>query len=55
MLAKIIISSLLSDGNLFIIVPELNIRGRAFIFPTGHPNEADLKEAAEWAENIIKA
>jgi len=37
------------------VLGELNIRGRAFIFPTGHPNEADLREAAEWAENIIKA
>lgn len=37
------------------VIGELNVRGRAFIFPTGHPNEADLKEAAEWAENTIKA
>lgn len=37
------------------VLGELNVRGRAFIFPTGHPNEADLKEAAEWAENTIKA
>lgn len=37
------------------VLGELNIRGSAFIFPTGHPNEADLKEAADWAEIIIKA
>ena len=37
------------------ILGELNIRGRAFIFPTGHPNETDLKMATEWVEKIIKA
>lgn len=36
------------------VLSELNIRGKAFIFPTGHPDEADLKEAAQWSENIIK-
>jgi flavodoxin len=36
------------------VLGELNVRGKAFIFPTGHPNRADLKEAAEWVENIIK-
>lgn len=36
------------------VLGELNIRGKAFIFPTGHPNKADLKEAAQWSENIIK-
>jgi flavodoxin len=36
------------------VLGELNVRGKAFIFPTGHPNEADLKEAAEWVEYIIK-
>lgn len=36
------------------VLGELNIRGKAFIFPTGHPNEADLKEAVEWVENTIK-
>lgn len=25
------------------VLGEHNIRGRAFIFPTGHPNEADLR------------
>lgn len=36
------------------VLGELNLRGNAFIFPTGHPNEADLKEAAEWVENTIR-
>ncbi len=36
------------------VLGELNVRGKAFIFPTGHPNEADLKEAAEWVEKTIK-
>ena len=37
------------------VLGELNIRDKAFIFPTGHPNEADLNEAAEWVENTMKA
>ena len=37
------------------ILGELNIRGRAFIFPTGHPNEADLKMATEWVEKVSKS
>jgi flavodoxin len=45
---------LLKSKNITVL-GEFNVRGRAFIFPTGHPNEADLKEAAEWAENTIKA
>ena len=38
-----------------IVLGEFGVRGKALIFPTGHPNEADLKEAAEWVENTIKA
>lgn len=37
------------------VLGELNIRGRAFIFPTGHPNEEDFRNAKEWVEKIIKA
>lgn len=44
---------LLKSKNITVL-GELNVRGKAFIFPTGHPNEADLKEAAEWVENTIK-
>ena len=45
---------LLKNKNITVL-GEHNVRGRAFIFPTGHPNEADLKEAAKWVANIIKA
>lgn len=37
------------------VLGEFNVRGKAFIFPTGHPNETDLKEAAEWVENTIRS
>ena len=37
------------------VLGELNVRGRAFIFPTGHPNETDFKMATEWAEKIISS
>ena len=37
------------------VLGELNVRGRAFIFPTGHPNNTDFKMATEWAEKIISS
>ncbi|MDF2595126.1 MAG: uncharacterized protein K0R69_1467 [Clostridia bacterium] len=46
------IVGLLRNKNINVL-GELNIRGRAFIFPTGHPNEEDFKNAKEWAEKII--
>lgn len=36
------------------VLGEFNVRGKAFIFPTGHPNETDLNEVAEWVENTLK-
>lgn len=44
---------LLKSKNITVL-GELNIRGKAFIFPTGHPNEAELNETADWVEDIIK-
>lgn len=42
-------------GRKINILGELNVRGRAFIFPTGHPNETDLKMATEWVVKITKS
>lgn len=36
------------------VLGEFGVRGKAFIFPTGHPNEADLKAAADWVVDTIK-
>lgn len=36
------------------VLGEFGVRGKALIFPTGHPNEADLKAVAEWVVNTIK-
>ena len=45
----------LTRGRKINILGELNVRGRAFIFPTGHPNETDLKMATEWVVKITKS
>ncbi|GLC80703.1 flavodoxin domain-containing protein [Lacrimispora brassicae] len=47
------IVDLLESKNITVL-GELGVRGKALIFPTGHPSEADLKAAAEWVVNTIK-
>lgn len=37
------------------VLGEFNVRGKAFIFPTGHPNADDLKEVCGWIEELISS
>lgn len=36
------------------VLGEFNVRGKAFIIPTGHPSLKDLSEITQWVINMLK-
>ena len=43
----------LLESKSITVLGEFGVRGKALIFPTGHPNEADLGAATDWVVTTI--